>query len=117
PREATLESPRSRRPQGGWMATERLSMRKTREILRQKWELHRSHREVAFSVCTSASTIAETLSRAMAAGVDWGAAQALSDDELEARMYRSAPSPVGQARPMPDCAYLHAERRKVGVTL
>ena len=92
-------------------------MRKTREILRQKWELHRTHREVAFSVCTSASTIADTVSRAMTAGVDWAAAQALSDDELEARMYRSAPSPVGQARQMPDCAYLHTERRKVGVTL
>ena len=29
------------------MANERLSMRKTREILRLKWELGRSHREVA----------------------------------------------------------------------
>ena len=27
------------------MATERLSMRKTREILRQKWDLRRTHRE------------------------------------------------------------------------
>jgi len=32
------------------MATERLSMRKTREILRQKWELSRTHREIAASV-------------------------------------------------------------------
>jgi len=92
-------------------------MRKTREILRQKWELQRSHREVAFSVCTSASTIADTLSRAQAAGIDWTAAQTLSDDELEARMYKSTPSAAGQARAMPDCAYLHTERRKVGVTL
>jgi len=29
------------------MATERLSMRKLREILRQKWPLARSHRQVA----------------------------------------------------------------------
>ena len=99
------------------MATERLSMRKTREILRQKWELHRSNREVAISVCSSPSTIAGTVGRARAAGIDWVAAQALSDDELEARMYRSAPSPIGQTRSMPDCAYLHAERRRVGVTL
>jgi hypothetical protein len=28
------------------MATERLSMRKTREILRLKWVLGRSHREI-----------------------------------------------------------------------
>ncbi len=32
------------------MATERLSMRKAREILRQKWELDRTHREIAASV-------------------------------------------------------------------
>jgi transposase len=99
------------------MATERLSMRKTREILRQKWEMRRSHREVAFSVCTSASTIADTVSRATMAGLDWAQVQLLSDEALEGRMYRGAPSPMGRERPMPDCAYLHTERRKVGVTL
>ena len=37
-------------PKGGAMATERLSMRQIREILRQKWDLGRSHREVAESL-------------------------------------------------------------------
>src|SRR5438093_639826 len=32
------------------MATERLSMRQTRQILRQKWRLGRTHREVAQSL-------------------------------------------------------------------
>ena len=32
------------------MATERLSMTKTREILRQKWELGLSYREIGLSV-------------------------------------------------------------------
>jgi hypothetical protein len=32
------------------MATERLSMRQIREILRQKWVLGRPHREVAESL-------------------------------------------------------------------
>ena len=36
------------------MATERLSMRDVREILRQKWQLGRSHRQVAASVGASA---------------------------------------------------------------
>jgi transposase len=92
-------------------------MRKTREILRQKWELGRSHRDVSFSVGTSASTVADTLARAKEAGLDWAEVQPLSDDGLEARMYRGAPRATGIARPMPDCAYLHAERRKLGVTL
>jgi len=99
------------------MATERLSMRKTREILRQKWELGRSHREVAFSVCTSPSTVADTLGRAKGAGLDWAQVQGLTEEALEARMYRGSPGPIGQARPVPDCAYLHIERRRVGVTL
>ena len=49
------------------MATERLSMRRTREILRQKLELGRSHREVAASVGLSVGAVGATLVRAAAA--------------------------------------------------
>jgi transposase len=97
------------------MATERLSMRKTREILRQKWELGRTHREVAVSVGLSLGTVSVTLSRAAKACLDWPAAQALSDDALEERVYGVRTSPL--ARSMPDFEYLHAERKKPGVTL
>jgi hypothetical protein len=34
------------------MTTERLSMRQTREILRQKWNLGRTHREVGYTSVT-----------------------------------------------------------------
>jgi transposase len=97
------------------MATERLSMRKTREILRQKWELGRTHREVAASVGLSLGAVALTLGRAAAAGLDWAAAQALSDVALEERLY--GPRDEAAARPLPDCEYIHAERKKPGVTL
>ena len=97
------------------MATERLSMRKTREILRQKWELGRTHREVAASVGLSLGAVALTLGRAASAGLDWAAAQTLSDVALEERLY--GPRDDAAARPMPDCEYLHAERKKPGVTL
>jgi len=97
------------------MATERLSMRKTREILRQKWELGRTHREVVESVGLSLGTVAVTLSRAVKAGLDWPAAQALSDEALEERVYGIRRSPLERA--MPDFEYLHAERKKPGVTL
>ncbi len=50
------------------MATERLPTRKTREILRQKWELGRTHREIAASVGQSLGPVATTLGRARAAG-------------------------------------------------
>jgi transposase len=99
------------------MATERLSMRKTREILRQKWGLGRSHREIASSLGVSAGAVGEVSGRAKRAGLATEAELAtLTDEELEAKLYgeRRAPSPE---RPVPDCAYLHAERRRVGVTL
>src|SRR6059036_21931 len=98
------------------MATERLSMRQTREILRQKWRLGRTHREVAQSLGISTGAVGTTVLRARAAGLDWAQVDILSDKALEARVY-GPPTPPIHHRTVPDCAYLHAERRKPGVTL
>src|ERR1700694_983064 len=98
------------------MATERLSMRQTREILRQRWSLGRPHREVAQSLGISSGAVGTTVLRARAAGLDWARCDPLTDEVLEARIY-GPPTPPTRHRPVPDCAYLHAERRKPGVTL
>jgi transposase len=98
------------------MATERLSMRQTREILRQKWSLGRTHREVAQSLGISSGAVGTTVLRGRAAGLDWAQVDALSDEALQARVY-GPPTPPTHHRAVPDCAYLHAERRKPGVTL
>jgi transposase len=98
------------------MATERLSMRQTREILRQKWSLGRTHREVAQSLGISSGAVGTTVLRARAAGLDWAQVGTLSDEALQARVY-GPPTPPTHHRAVPDCAYLHAERRKPGVTL
>jgi transposase len=98
------------------MATERLSMRHTREILRQKWVLGRSHREVARSLGISSGAVGTTVVRARHAGLEWGQVEALTDPALEGRVY-GLPTPPTHHRPVPDCAYLHTERRKPGVTL
>ncbi len=99
------------------MATERLSMRKTREILRQKWLLGCSNRAVAQSAGVSVGAVGETLRRAREAGLTWGEVAELADDaRLEARLYPRPPG-TGRPRPQPDCVYLHTERRKPGVTL
>jgi transposase len=98
------------------MATERLSMRKIREILRQKWGLACSHRQVAASLQVSVGAVTGVLRRATHAGLDWAQVQTLPDDTLEARLYGAA-SPGGRGRPVPDGAYLHTERKKPGVTL
>jgi hypothetical protein len=99
------------------MATERLSMRHTREILRQKWVLDRTHRQVAQSLRISSGAVGATMLRAQAAGPDWPEVQALADDALEARLYGRPEVAGTRGRPGPDGAWIHAERRKPGVTL
>jgi transposase len=96
------------------MATERLSMRKTREILRLK-ELNRSHREIARALGVGGATVSEVAARARVAKLLWSAITAMSDAELEARLY---PKPAKDLeRPLPDPATLDIELRKTGVTL
>jgi transposase len=100
------------------MATERLSMRTTREILRQRWALERSVRDVAASVGRSVGAIHATERRARDAGLDWAAIDGMNETELETALYRR-PTMAGprRQRAEPDCAVLHIERRKPGVTL
>jgi len=90
-------------------------MRKTREILRQKWCLGRSHREVARSLGKSLGAISATLTRAATAELDWEAARALSDEALDGRLYGVAVG--GGGRLLPDFAAVHAEHKRPGVTL
>jgi len=78
--------------------TEQLSMRKTREILRLKWVHDRSHREIARALHVGIGTTSQVVARAKRAQIAcWSEVEALSDEELEARMY---PPPVAVgARP------------------
>jgi transposase len=98
------------------MATERLSMRKTREILRQKWALKRTHREVALSLGVSAGAVGGAVLRAQAAGLDWAAAEGLTEEALDRRLYGQRVA-AGGKRPLPDPVWIHEERKRAGVTL
>lgn len=99
------------------MAAERLSMRQLKEVLRQKWVLGRSHRQIAPSVGISAGSVGGALCRATAAGLDWKQVEALDEATLEARLYGPPEGTAGTNRPLPDPAYIHAERSRPGVTL
>lgn len=90
-------------------------MRKLREILRQKWQLERTHREIAVSVCTSAGAVHGTIARAESAGLDWAAVQSIDDTALETKLYPR--TTAWTQRALPDGSYLHTERRRPGVTL
>ncbi len=87
-----------------------------KEILRQKLALGRSHRHVAASVGVSVGKVASVSSTASRLGLDAAAVALMSDAELEARLY---PKPIATdaPRPEPDCAVLHLELRRPGVTL
>ena len=66
------------------MATKRLDMYKTKEILRLKWGRGLKHREIARSLAISAGSVGATVSRAKRAGLDLPKVEQLDDDALEA---------------------------------
>lgn len=99
------------------MATERLSMRKTREILRQRLVLDRPHRAISVSVGVGVSTVGSMVRRAEAAKLTWAEVEGMTDEELEARLYPPARPNTPPSRAVPDWAAVHAERRRPGVTM
>jgi len=96
-----------------------MSMRKTKEILRQKLLLGRPHRAVAASVGIAAGSVAKAVSRATSAGLTtWDLVEALGEDELDRLMYGPPlHERTGSERAEPDCEWIHRERRRPGVTL
>lgn len=97
------------------MATERLEMQVLREVLRQKLVLGRSHREVVAAIGVSIGKVSSVLARAHTLGLDAAGVEAMSDAELGACLYPKATA--ASLRPEPDCAALHLELRRKGVTL
>ncbi len=92
-------------------------MRCVKEVLRQKWVLKKSHREVARSLEISSGYVSGVVTRAVAVGLNsWADVVAFGDEELEERLYGPTVKP-GTARPLPDPAYIHAQRKRPGVTL
>jgi len=99
------------------VATERLSMRKINEVLRLRFELRRSHREIARSLGVASSTVAEYLRRFREAGLIWPLSASLGEAELEAKLFPPAPNLPAQLRGEPDFAAIHLEMKRRGVTL
>jgi transposase len=92
-------------------------MRKTREILRLKWQQCRSCRAIAVALDVGLGTTSEAVARARRAGITcWLEVEALSEEELEARLYPPASSTEPRPQP-PSPATIHLELRRKGVTL
>ena len=99
------------------MARKRLSMRKIRDVLRLKYGLGRSNREIGAILRISHSTVGSYVRRVREAGVSWRLRDDLDDARPEAALYPpTAPSQV--RRPEPDWARVHRKlARDKGVTL
>ena len=99
------------------MPGKRISMRKTREILRLKYECKRSNREIATSCGIGSSTVSDHMMRARVAGVTWPIASDIDDSALEQLLFPST-APTVKLQPVPDFQLVHKERkRRKGVTL
>jgi transposase len=97
------------------MATERLPMRKIKDILRQKWLLGRRHRQIARALEIRVGTVSAVVGRAADAALRWKQVEALSESELEGRLYTTVAKRV--STPLPEPQTLDLELKKPGVTL
>ena len=91
-------------------------MRRIREALRLHLQAELSYTEVGRVLKISKSVVGKYVSLARAAGVDCAAADGLSDEELEARLYRP-PLARSSHQLAPDFGVIHQELKRPGVTL
>jgi transposase len=91
-------------------------MRRIREALRLHLQAGLSYNEVGRALKISKSAVGKYVSLARVAGVDCAVADGLTDEELEARLYRP---PVARASHQlaPDFGTVHQELKRPGVTL
>jgi transposase len=97
------------------MPRNRVSMKKIREVLRLKWSLGLSEREIGLSCNISKGTVSNYLSRAEKAGLSWPLPEKL-DDELEQKLFKRSKRSKAE-RPDVDWAEIHREMQRKGVTL
>ena len=97
------------------MPARRLLMRKIREVLQLRHEQGLSHQAVARACDVGVGTVNRYLRRAAECGLGWPLPADLDDGTLEARLFPRA-APV-RDRVRPDCAHIHRELKRDGVTL
>lgn len=87
---------------------ERKSMRRIKDCLRLYYESKQSKSAVSRALRIARSTVADYLRRADSTGLAWSELSKLSDDELEARLFRK-PEQVPESRPLPDWEQIHKQ--------
>ena len=100
------------------MPTQRLSMRRIKQLLTMRFGAGASTREIARELGVAPSTVREYLSRAAAAGIAWPLAADVTDDSLMARLFVNAGVRAGaRLHAEPDWPSLVRELKRPGVNL
>ena len=97
------------------MAHRKISMRKTREILRLYHELKLGKKQIAKICSVSPSTVVEYVRKAEGVGLRWPLPEDLDDTAIESLLFQAEPKTSG--RPLPVMAELRKELQVKGVTL
>ena len=92
-------------------------MRKIRQVLRLHHESKQSRRSIARSLGLSRDAVADYLTRAAAAGIQWPMAPEIDDAELEQRLFPPVSASKTGRKPEPDWAMIHQELKRKGATL
>lgn len=98
------------------MPQQRLSMRKIRDVLKLRHGASLSLEEIARALKLSKGVVAKYLRLAQESGLNWPLPPELDDADLERRLY---PRQIrhGATYAEPDCARIHQELKRKGVTL
>ena len=98
------------------MARERLSMRKTTEILRLKHEAGLTNRQIARSCGVTHTTVANYLERVGNAGLGWPLPEGLDEERLQELLFPDAGG-CQPSRVLPDMEQTHKDLRRKHVTV
>ena len=99
------------------MARRPVSMHKTKEILRLKYELGLTNRQIAASLNLSHTCVDQHLHQAQQAGIGWPLPADLDDAQLRQRLRATEPLPPEPKRYLPPMVEVHRELQRKGVTL
>ena len=92
-------------------------MSQTKEILRLRWAVGLTVREVARATQLSTGVVSKTEGRATRAGLTWAAVAELAEPDLEQRLFGGPKHSTSSSRAEPDPVWIHRELRRAGVTL
>lgn len=93
------------------MPGKRVSMRKTREVLRLYFDLKLGQRQITRSANVSQSTVHDYLERFQRAGLSWPLPAGMSEAKLVRALFPAdcGPSKPADQRALPDFAHIHEE--------